>query len=80
MIYNKLIGDKKLKFIDNIYCGDCVDIIKKDGTVISDYYSCYHKTANCGMLKNGKYIAATDQDIIIYDVDVLGNKKRRVRD
>ena len=80
MIYQKTIGDKKLKFIDNIYCGDRVDVVKKDGTIISDYYSCYHKTANCGMLKNGKYIASTDQDIIIYDVDVLGNKKRRVRD
>lgn len=80
MIYNKLIGDKKLKFIDNIYCGDCVDVIKKDGTVISDYYSSYHKTNNILVLKSGQYFTQYDQDIIIYDVDVLGNKKRRVRD
>ena len=80
MIYQKTIGDKKLKFIDNIYCGDCVDVIKKDGTIISDYYSGYHKTNNKLVLKSGQYFTQYDQDIIIYDVDVLGNKKRRIRD
>ncbi len=80
MIYQKLVGNKKIKFIDSIYCGDCVDIVKKDGTIISDYYSNYDKTNKKLAFKNGNYFTSNDQGIIIYDVDILGNKKMRKKD
>lgn len=80
--YNKYLKDKNVKFIANLFNGNLVEIHKPNGDVFTQYISGYHKTNNiieCKNLteKSGSRIASKDK-IIIYDVDVLGNKKKRL--
>ena len=70
------------KFIVNLFNGNLVEIHKPNGDVFTQYISGYDKdTKNirCKTLneKSGSRITLKDK-IVIYDVDVLGNKKKKI--
>jgi CRISPR-associated endonuclease Csn1 len=76
-MYKKYIGNKRVRYLTDIYDGDLIEIVKKDGSVISGLYKCFHKTNNRLCLKNGGYFTTNDKEFTIYVTDVLGNKKEK---
>ena len=78
-LYNMYIGDSNAKHIVDLYTGNSVEIIKKDGnSIINYYYEYYDINSNCIRLKNGSCFTKSDKGIIVYDVDILGNRKKRL--
>lgn len=78
-IYHKYIGDKKVKFLTDLYNGDWIEVKKKkDGKVIMGEYQYFHKTYNRIELKNKSIFTPSDIQFTIYDVDILGNRKKRL--
>lgn len=91
--YNKVIGNKNVRHISNLFNGDYVEVIKSNGNIIKGFVSCYSKSSTSIELKSGfvyttdkeiisfekggKYFSKNDQ-LIIYNVDYLGNKKIRL--
>ena len=76
--YDKLIGNDNVKFIVNLYKGNLVEIVKKDGSIISGEMDYYEKKQNRIRLKNEKLFNSSDKKLIVYDVDSLGNEKIRL--
>lgn len=84
--YNRLIGNKNVIKIADVYTGDWIRVIKKDGTEQEGRYSYYDKSGNCmvgnlnGNIGNSKriIISPTIKHIIIYKTDILGNKVIKV--
>ncbi len=74
----KYIGDKKVRFITNLYSGNWLEVTKKNGTVVTGEYQTFHKTLNKIELKNGRSFTTNDLSFSLYDIDVLGNKKKRL--
>lgn len=78
LFYDKYIKDKNVSFFADIYNGNKLEITKKDGTVITDYYSCFHKTHNMLVLNDGGSFTTNDKKISIIHTDILGNEKKRL--
>lgn len=82
--YNRLIGNDNVAFISDIYCGEWIGSINKKNESQEGRYSYYDKSSNrlvCNL--NGLYskkmtIGSNISTIIIYTVDVLGNKYVRL--
>ena len=83
--YNRLIGNKNVKEIGNIYTGEWVGVYKKNGEYFEGRYKGYHKTSNVleyyinglDTLSCAK-ICSSDLRIIIYTTDILGNRHIRL--
>ena len=52
-------------------------IEKPNGEVLYEYVKGYHKNNKCIECKSGKYLSSKDK-FTLYDVDILGNKKKRL--
>lgn len=78
LFYNKYIGNKNVTFFADIYNGNKLEITKKDGTIVSGYYSTFHKTYNYLVLNNDKGVMQSDKKISIIHTDILGNEKKRL--
>ena len=65
-------------FFADIYNGNKLEITKKDGTIVSGYYSTFHKTHNYLVLNNDKGVMQSDKKISIIHTDILGNEKKRL--
>ncbi|MBS1363924.1 MAG: type II CRISPR RNA-guided endonuclease Cas9 [Bacilli bacterium] len=83
--YNRLIGNKNVKEIGNIYTGEWVGVYKKNGEYLEGRYKGYHKTSNVlEYYINGLdtlscvKICSSDLRIIIYTTDILGNRHIRL--
>ena len=81
--YNRIIGNDEVIEICDIYCGEWVGCINKNGEYLEGRYSCYHKTNkvlvyNYNGLNFDKYISPNIESIIIYTTDILGNRYVRV--
>lgn len=83
--YNRLIGNKKVTKIGNIYTGEWVGVYKKNGQYLEGRYKGYHKNNNClEYYINGldtlscSTISSSDSRIIIYTTDILGNRYIRL--
>ena len=83
--YNRLIGNKKVTKIGNIYTGEWVGVYKKNGQYLEGRYKGYHKKNNClEYYINGldtlscSTISSSDSRIIIYTTDILGNRYIRL--
>ena len=77
-LYEKYIQNKKVKYVASLYNGNYLEIEKKNGTIIKGEYQGFHKTNNVIILKNNVYFTTSDLSISIFDIDVLGNKKKRL--
>ena len=77
-LYEKYIQNKKVKYVASLYNGNYLEIEKKNGTFIKGEYQGFHKTNNVIILKNNVYFTTSDLSISIFDIDVLGNKKKRL--
>lgn len=75
--YNKFIKDKNVEFIVDLFNGNYVEIEKSDGTIICEYIKGYSKASKSIQCKSGKYLSPKDK-FTLYDVDVLGNKYKRL--
>lgn len=75
--YNKLLEGKNVAFIVDLYNGNYIEIIKPNGEKIYEYIKGYSKSNKSIQCKSGKYLSPKDT-FILYDVDVLGNKKKRL--
>lgn len=79
-LYGYYIGDKKVKSMFDVYCGNIIGAYRKDDTYVEGRYSTFNKSKNkliCGGDgKNGQDIELTTTvlRIIIYETDILGNK------
>ncbi len=72
-LYKLYIGDKKAKYLIDLYKGDYIEIIKANNQKISGYYSSFHKTLDKICLKNGSYFTKNDKAFTLYKFDILGN-------
>ena len=77
LYYNRVLKGKKVEHIVNLYNGNFVKIEKSNGKIYQDYISSYDKTNNNIVCEYGKKIASKDK-FTLYDVDILGNKKKRL--
>ena len=77
LYYNKVLKGKRVEHIVDLYNGNFVKIEKPNGNILEDYVSYYDKTNNNVVCKLGKKIASKDK-FTLYDVDILGNKKKRL--
>lgn len=77
-LYRKYIGNKKVKYIVSLYNGNYLEIEKKNGTIITGEYQYFHKTNNKIILKNEAAFTVNDISFTLYDIDILGNKKKRL--
>lgn len=77
-LYNYFIGEKNVKYLFDVYCGNWVGAYKKDGTYFEARYSTYNKSSNrLECVNNGDlpiYITPSCKRIVIFEVDILGNK------
>ena len=78
LFYNKYIGNKNVTFFADIYNGNKLEITKKDGTIVSGYYSTFNKSANRLETQNGYIFVCSDKKISIVHTDILGNEKKRL--
>lgn len=78
LFYNKYIGNKNVTFFADIYNGNKLEITKKDGTIVSGYYSTFDKSANRLETQNGYIFVCSDKKISIVHTDILGNEKKRL--
>lgn len=77
-LYEKYIQNKNVKHIANLYNGNYLEIEKKNGNIIKGEYQGFHKTNNRIVLKNGIYFTTSDLSFSVFDIDVLGNRKKRL--
>lgn len=77
-LYQKYIGERRVQFISNLYNGNLIEIVKKNGSIIMDEYQGFHKNNGAIRLRNGGYFTVSDLEFSIYDVDVLGNRRKRL--
>lgn len=77
-LYSKYIGNKKVKYVIDLYNGDFIEIVKNNNEIISNYFSTFNKTINSIVLKNKKYFTRSDKKITVYTFDILGNKYCRL--
>lgn len=77
-LYQKYIGNRRVQFISNLYNGNLIEIVKKNGSIIMDEYQGFHKNSGAICLRKGGYFTVSDLEFSIYDVDVLGNRRKRL--
>ena len=77
LYYNKVLKGKRVERIVDLYNGNFVKIEKSDGKIYDDYISSYDQTNNNIVCEYGKKIASKHK-FTLYDVDILGKKKKRV--
>lgn len=77
LYYNKVLKGKRVEHIVDLYNGNFVKIEKPNGEVLYEYVKGYHKNNKCIECKSGKYLSSKDK-FNLYDVDILGNKKKRL--
>lgn len=77
-LYKKYIGDKNIKHVVDLYNGDYIEVTKSNGEIIEGIYQYFHKTNNKICLKSGEYFTRSDRKLVVYSVDVLGNKYKRL--
>lgn len=75
--YNEVIADKEVEFIVDLFNGDYVEVEKQNGDLIKEYIKGYAKVSKSIQTKSGAYLSPKDT-FTLYDVDVLGNKKKRL--
>lgn len=77
-LYNYFVGNNDVKKLFDINCGNWLGVYKKDGTYFEARYSTYNKALNMLECKNNGnlkvYITASCKQIILFKVDILGNK------
>lgn len=78
MNYQKYIGDNNVKHIVDLYNGEYIEVIKKNGQIIEGIYQCFHKPSNSVCLKNGSYFTRSDREFTLYSFDILGKKYKRL--
>lgn len=77
LYYEQCIEGKNVQFIVDLFNGNYVEIEKSDGTTIKEYIKGYAKASSSIQCKSGKYLSPKDK-FTLYDVDVLGNKIKRL--
>ena len=60
-----------------MFNGNYIEIEKPDGTILKDYVKTYHKISKSIECRSGKYLSSKDK-FTLYDVDILGNKYKRL--
>lgn len=77
-LYDYYIGDKKVKTMFDVYCGNILGAYKKDNSYVEGRFSTYDKTSNILACLNDGYIKVKVgvgfKEIIVYETDILGNK------
>ena len=66
-----------VKFIVDLYNGDYLEIEKSNGEIKKENVKGYSKVSKSIQCKSGGYLSPKDK-FTLYDVDVLGNKKKRL--
>lgn len=79
-LYDYYIGDKKVKIMFDVYCGNILGAYKKDESYVEGRYSTFNKPNN-KLLCDGEGkkvqdigITTTVIRILLYETDILGNK------
>lgn len=75
--YQTVIEGKNVEYIVDLYNGNYLEIEKPNGTKISRFVESYHKIGKKVSCKPDNYLASKDK-FTLYDVDILGNKKKRL--
>ena len=75
--YQKYVAGKNVIFIVDLFNGNYVEIKKSNGEIIYEYIKGYAKANKSIQCKSGKYLSPKDK-FTLYDVDILGNKKKRL--
>ncbi len=77
LYYQRLLAGKNVEFIVDLYNGNYIKIEKPNGDILYEYVKGYHKSNASIQCKSGKYLSPKDK-FTLYDVDVLGNKHKRL--
>lgn len=72
------LQNKEVEYITTIYNGNYIEFTKKNGETLNGIYKDFHKTNNILIFKNDNTFTTNDLSFTIYDVDILGNKKKRL--
>ncbi len=75
--YNEYVKGKNVEFIEDLYNGNYIEITKSNGEILKEYVKGFSKSNKSIQCKSGKYLSPKDK-FTLYDVDVLGNKKKRL--
>ncbi len=75
--YKKFVHEKNVEFIVDLFNGNYLEIEKPNGEIIYRFVESYHKVGKKISCQGGNYLSSKDK-FILYDVDILGNKKKRL--
>lgn len=75
--YKKFLEGKNVTHIVDLFNGNYLEIIKPNGEKIVRFVESYHKNGKKVSCKPDNYLASKDK-FTLYDVDILGNKKKRL--
>lgn len=75
--FKKVIAGKNVQHIVDLYNGNYIEIKKPNGEILKEYVKGYSKSNKSIQCKSGKYLSPKDK-FTLYDVDILGNKKKRL--
>lgn len=76
-IYQKYIGNKNVQFITTLYNGNWIEV-EKTNKVIKGEYSTFDIDGNRIRLKDKSSFTTSDLSLTVYDIDILGNRKKRL--
>lgn len=71
------LKNRNVEFIVDLFNGNYVEIEKSNGKIIKRHIETYHKRNKRVSCKPDNYLSPKDK-FTLYDVDVLGNKKKRL--
>lgn len=80
LLYDYYIGNKKVKIMFDVYCGNIIGAYKKDNSYVEGRYSTFNKannklecTGNGNKIKDIGIVTLSKR-ILLYETDILGNK------
>lgn len=74
------LGEDEVEYVVTLYNGNTIEVYKPKGEVIISEVSCYHKTNDKIVLKNGGYFTKSDKGFSILDYNAIGKCRKRLTD
>mgnify|MGYP004536020093 FL=1 len=79
LFFDKYLKNKDVTYITTLFNGNVIEVYKEDGSIIKGVISSFDKYAERIQIKNSNIrFVKKDRALTVYDVDVLGNEKKRL--
>ena len=79
LFFDKYLKNKDVTYITTLFNGNVIEVYKEDGSIIKGVISSFDKYAERIQIKNSNIrFVKKDRALTVYDVDILGNEKKRL--